>query len=112
MHLGLLSLPIPQNEGDFPVIQYADDTLLIMEADASQLFCLKALLSTFTASTGLKVNFGKSLMIPINVDNSKMEILSNTFGCQIGSLPFTYLGLPLGTTKPRIEGFIPIMDRV
>ena len=41
-----------------------------------------------------------------------MEIISRTFGRQIGSLPFTYLVLPLGTTKPRIEDFTPIMDRV
>ncbi|WVZ64664.1 LOW QUALITY PROTEIN: hypothetical protein U9M48_014158, partial [Paspalum notatum var. saurae] len=41
-----------------------------------------------------------------------MVHLSRTFGCQIGSLPFTYLGLPLGTTKPRITDFTPILGRV
>ena len=42
----------------------------------------------------------------------KMMILAGTLGCQIGSLPFTYLGLPLGTTKPKIEEFAPLLDRV
>jgi hypothetical protein len=42
----------------------------------------------------------------INVSDEKMCILSNIFGCQIGSFPFTYLGLPLETTKPRIEDFL------
>jgi len=42
----------------------------------------------------------------------KMEVLANTFGCQIGSLPFTYLGLPMGTTKPHFEDLTSIMDRV
>jgi hypothetical protein len=42
----------------------------------------------------------------INVSDEKMCILSNIFGCQIGSFPFTYLGLPLKTTKPRIEDFL------
>ena len=41
-----------------------------------------------------------------------MEVLANTFGCQIGSLPFTYLGLPMGTIKPRFEDLTSIMDRV
>ena len=41
-----------------------------------------------------------------------MQHLANTFGCQVGSLPFTYLGLPMGTTKPCIEDLTPIMDRV
>ena len=33
LHQGLLSLPIPQPNYDFPIIQYADDTILVMEAD-------------------------------------------------------------------------------
>jgi hypothetical protein len=33
MHNGVLSLPLPERCGpDFPIVQYADDTLLIMEA--------------------------------------------------------------------------------
>ena len=32
--LGLLRRPIPQPGEEFPIIQYADDTLLILEADA------------------------------------------------------------------------------
>lgn len=31
---GILKLPIPQPMSDFPIVQYADDTLLIMQADA------------------------------------------------------------------------------
>jgi hypothetical protein len=83
-----------------------------MQADARQLFCLKAILSSFAVSTGLAVNFSKSLLLPINVSREKMKVLAGTFGCQIGSLPFTYLGLPLGTTKPKIEDFAPLLDRV
>ena len=30
---GLLNLPIPSNDPDFPIVQYADDTLLIIQAD-------------------------------------------------------------------------------
>lgn len=108
---GILHLPIPQPNNDFPVVQYADDTLLIMQADAKQLFCLKAILNSFAASTGLKVNFSKSSMVPINVSEEKMRVLASTFGCQIGCLPFTYLGLPLGTTKPKMEDFAPLLDR-
>lgn len=109
---GILKLPIPQPSDDFPVVQYADDTLLVMQADAKQLFCLKAILNTFAASTGLCVNFHKSQILPINVSAEKMRILANTLGCRVGSLPFTYLGLPLGTTKPRMEDFAPLLDKV
>jgi hypothetical protein len=108
----ILKLPIPQPGPDFPIVQYADDTLLIMQADARQLFCLKAVLNTFAASTGLSVNFSKSIIVPINVSEEKMRILACTLGYQVGSLPFTYLGLPMGTTKPRIEDFSPLLDKV
>ena len=110
--LNLLKAPIPQPSEDFPIVHYAADTLLIMQADARQLFFLKALLNSFAESTSLKVNYRKSQMLPINVTAEKMEILSQTFGCSIGTLPFTYLDLPLGTTKPKMEDLTPMMDRV
>ena len=85
---------------------------MLLQADARQLVFLKALLHSFAESTGLKVNYSKSHMYPINVSNERMAHLASTFGCDIGTMPFTYLGLPMGTTKPRIEDFTPMMDRV
>lgn len=109
--LGLLKLPIPlQCSSDFPILQYVDDTLIIMEGCGAQLFVLKALLQCFSLSTGLKVNFQKSMMVPINVSPEKLTHLARTFGCSTGSLPFTYLGLPMGITKPRVE-FLPIVNK-
>ena len=93
---GILKLPIPLSYGsDFPVIQYADDTILILEACPRQLFFLKAMLNSFADSTGLHVNCNKSNIYPINVSEQKMALLANTFHCKVGALPFTYLGLPL-----------------
>jgi len=110
---GLFNLPIPNRDIDhFPIIQYVDDTLLIMQADARQLFCLKALLQSFATSTGLKVNFHKSCLIPINVPSHKVPLLTGVFGCVEGQLPFTYLGIPLGTTKPLVKDYAPLICRV
>jgi hypothetical protein len=94
-------LPIPQRVGsDFPIVQYAYDTLLVLEACPTKLQSLKELMHTFSASTWLKVNYNKSVMVPLNLDEGKLNDLANAFGFQTGSLPFTYLGLPLGNTKP------------
>jgi hypothetical protein len=90
--INLLKAPIPQQTNDFPIVQYADDTLLIMQADACQLFFLKSLLNSFAESMGLKVNYRKSSMLPINVPPERMQCLASTFGCSIGTLPFTYWG--------------------
>jgi hypothetical protein len=111
-HMGLLHLPIPlQSSQDFPIIQYADDTLIIMEGDPRQLFFLKTLLQNFSDSTGLRVNYTKSMMLPINISEERLELLARTFGCSKGSLPFTYLGLPLGTIKPKVQDFLPLVNK-
>jgi hypothetical protein len=108
-----LKLPLPAiGDQDFPIVQYADDTLLILEACPKQLFFLKAILNSFATSTGLKVNYNKSNMYPINLPPEKMEILSRTLNCQIGEMPFTYLGLPLGLAKPRKQHFLPLIQRI
>ncbi len=39
-------------------------------------------------------------------------MLASTFGCSIGTLPFTYLGLPLGTSRPKVVDFSPLTDRI
>jgi hypothetical protein len=82
MVLGLHKLPI--NVGyikDFPIIQYVDDTLLIIEACSKQLYTLKAKLNTFADSTGLKVNYSKSTMVLINLTPDKLTHLAATFQC-------------------------------
>lgn len=110
---GLFFPPIPVNgDSNFPIIQYADDTLLFMQASAPQLLALKAILNTVAASTGLRVNYSKSCMIPLNLDGDKTQSLALTFGCSVGSLPFTYLGLPLSCHKPKVIDFSPLTDRI
>lgn len=89
---------------------YADDTIVILPAVEEQLIALKNMLQVFQASTGLKVNFGKSSMVPLNVDESEASRLAGILGCKLGDLPFTYLGLPLGTTRPRIQDLMPLVD--
>jgi hypothetical protein len=94
-------------EDFFPTVQYAVDTLIILPADGRQLFNLKGLLRSFSDSTGLNVNFRKSFLVPINVTPEKSYHLARTFGCEVGEMPFTYLGLPVGTTRPSVQDFTP-----
>ena len=83
-----------------------------MLADARQLFTLKCLLRTFSNSTRLHVNFQKSFLVSINVSARKSSLLTQTFGCEVGSMPFTYLGLPLGTTRPTVQEFSPLLTKI
>lgn len=79
MDHGVISSPLSFSVcPDFPMVQYA--ALIIMQACAKQLFYLKGILNTFVESTGLRVNFHKSFMVPINVSTKKLDHLSKTFG--------------------------------
>lgn len=82
-----------------------------MEGDARQLLFLKSILNSFSESSSLRVNYIKSHMVPIYISENKFNLLANTFGCAKGSLPFTYLGLPLGITKPKIEDYLPLVSK-
>ena len=43
--------------------------------------------------------------------DERLGVLSRTFGCSKGSLPFTYLGLPLSITRPRAQDFMPLITK-
>lgn len=76
-------------------LQYADDTICIGKATVRNLRTLKAVLDGFEEASGLKVNFGKSCLIGLNVSRDFMEMACNFLGCGEKHLPFKYLGLPI-----------------
>ena len=83
-----------------------------MQANARHLICLKALLNTFASATGLKVNYAKSVMVPTNIEEDRVDIFTNTLHCARGQFLSTYLGLPLGIHKPTMEQCLPLVNRI
>jgi hypothetical protein len=101
---GQINLPIPKRAGlDFFPYSYDDDILLVMEACPRQLMVLKDLLHSFSVSNRLKVNHNKLVMMPLNISEDKLDELSRVFDWQKGTFTFTYLGLPLGISKPNMH---------
>ena len=82
-----------------PVIQYADDTLLVLRADRAQVRRLRELLDIFSRATGLCINFHKSTFVPICVEDDLAADLAGILGCPVSTFPQTYLGLPLSDRK-------------
>lgn len=56
---------------------------------------LKYILIAFAKLSGLKINFSKSELIPLNIEESFGVFLANILGCKVITLPITYLGIPL-----------------
>ena len=74
---------------------FADDTLIFCDVAPDQVLQLRNLLTWFEAIFGLKVNLGKSELVPVG-DVPLIEDLAGMLGCKTSCLPMTYLGLPLG----------------
>ena len=49
----------------------------------------------FEALSSMRINLEKSSIIPVG-DVKDLEILAQELGCNISTLPTSYLGLPLG----------------
>jgi hypothetical protein len=79
-----------------PMIQYMDNTLVLLRAEESQVRCLKDVLNAFVAATDPAVNFSKSTFIPINVDDGHAYSLVAILSCTVrGSPRHTWASLPL-----------------
>jgi hypothetical protein len=103
---GMLSLPIPI-DADFPIIQYADDTIIVLPADLEQLIVFKDILNQYAAFTGLKVNYHKSSMIPINLSKEDPDFWQRNSAASLGlCLSLTY-GYPWGLPNHPSKIFHP-----
>lgn len=68
-------------------------------------------LRCFEAVIGLKVNFGKRSLIEIG-EIPNIDMLVADLGCRVGSLPTTYLGLPLEASFKRTDVWNPVVERI
>ncbi|GJV17166.1 putative RNA-directed DNA polymerase, eukaryota, reverse transcriptase zinc-binding domain protein [Tanacetum coccineum] len=88
---------------------YADDVVLVTEWNRVQMDNILRVLNVFYLASGLRININKSNVYGIGVSNEEVEDMAWLTGCMSGSLPFTYLGLPIGSNMSRLnhwQGFI------
>jgi hypothetical protein len=60
----------------------------------------------------MKINYNKSDMTVVNLDEEKTKGYAKTFCCKIGNFPFKYLCMPLHHDKLRREDIQPIVDKI
>ena len=90
---------------------FADDTILFFDASRDQLLSIRLALTCFQAFTGLKVNAGKSEIVPVG-EVGNLDALATILRCRMGSLPLKYLGMPLGTPYKTASVWNPILERM
>ena len=90
---------------------FADDTLIFCHADPNQLVILRAILTKFEEVSGLRINLGKSELVPVGVVHN-MDVLVGLLRCKQSSLPLKYLGLPLGAKFKELTIWNPILEKM
>ena len=90
---------------------FADDTILFCDASRDQLLSIRLALTCFQVFTGLKVNMGKSEIVPVG-EVRNLDALATILRCRVGSLPMKYLGMPLGTPYKTASVWDPILERM
>nr|GEW52316.1 hypothetical protein [Tanacetum cinerariifolium] len=69
------------------------------------------ILNIFYIASGLKINFHKFNVFRVGVSNGDVVSTAACTGCEAGSFPFSYLGLPIGSNMSRIAYWQILIDR-
>jgi hypothetical protein len=108
---GFLQHPILQGV-PMPVLQYADDTMIILQGSVHQATLARFILDAFTKFTGLQINFRKSTFVSMHMSESSVAAAAAVLGCPIAQLPCTSLGLPRTANMISRTLLQPVINRI
>ncbi|XP_022765898.1 uncharacterized protein LOC111310749 [Durio zibethinus] len=82
-------------------LQFADDTIMFLEAREEVIYNMKMILKCFELCLGLRINFSKSVLYATKAKKIRVESLASMLDCKYSNLPFLYLGIsaPAGVIK-------------
>ncbi|XP_057452728.1 uncharacterized protein LOC130744569 [Lotus japonicus] len=93
-------------------LQFADDSLLFSDCDELQFQSLAMAIEAYLYSSWLKVNFNKSAVYGVNANSSMVQQAATWWNFKIGTLPFIYLGSPLGGNPRRLSFWNPVLENM
>ena len=92
---------------------YADDVLLFCKGTIKTLRRLKEALSLYESLSGQHVNWDKSYMFfGAGIQTRRVTNILQMMGIKRGTLPFTYLGIPLFKGAPKKIHLRPIAHKI
>jgi hypothetical protein len=89
--------------GGITHLQYADDTMIMVEGSELDLINLKFLLLCFEAMFGLKINFDKSKVVVMGFDPEEQQRIADNLNCRLAAFPVNYLGMPIRDSRILIK---------
>ncbi|XP_058092679.1 uncharacterized protein LOC131239139 [Magnolia sinica] len=92
-------------------VQFADDTLILIEATQERVSNLLTITNCFEAVSGLTVNLAKSKLIGVNMEEEEIRRWAVLLGCSSASLPSTFVNLPLCLGIPPKSSWDRVISR-
>jgi hypothetical protein len=89
---------------------YADDVVTFVRPTRLDLLTCSAIVEDFGVASGLCTNLAKCSIHPIRCSPEQVTLARDILGCEVGSLPFRYLGLPLSIRKVSAAQLQPVVD--
>ncbi|GKC58412.1 putative RNA-directed DNA polymerase, eukaryota, reverse transcriptase zinc-binding domain protein, partial [Tanacetum coccineum] len=86
---------------------YADDIVIISDWNKQDMDNIIRILQVFYLASGLKLNISKSQVYGLGVSSNDIEDMTRDTGCTTGNIPFSYLGLPIGSNMNSIDNWQP-----
>jgi hypothetical protein len=80
-------------------VQYADDTILMIEGNDNLVINMKFILYCFEWISGLKINYHKSEAYLFGWEEEDKRRIVNMLNYELGELPMRYLGIPVSDSK-------------
>jgi hypothetical protein len=93
-------------------LQYADDTIIFSSCEDEHLKNLKCCLMWFEQLSGMRINYHKSEIVPLNIGEEISKRVSRLFTCPLRNFPIKYLGVPLSLEKLKREDIQPLVDKI
>lgn len=115
LHLASISHLLPAvrvGDATFHTLQFAGDMLLFFDGSSRSAAVIKLILDAFSDSSGLRINYQKSTIIPINLHNEQASSLAAFFDCSTHCFPINYLGLPLSPKKLCKADYLPLIEKL
>lgn len=103
---------VEPNEMRFSHLQFADDTIVFCKGDEEEILTIKRILRCFELMSGLKINFHKSVVCGIGIQDSAIKEMAKKLNCLTQKLSTKYLGLPFGANPRRKSTWQPVVEKI
>ncbi|KAJ9535108.1 hypothetical protein OSB04_un001812 [Centaurea solstitialis] len=112
-NMGLFNgIRLVKSNRNISLLQFADDALIFGKWSRKNLVALTKILTCFYDVSGLRINLSKCNLFGIGVSDPVVKDMADKIRCQVSSLPFTYLGLPVGGNMKKKALWSVVVEKI